>query len=325
MTIQTHPFVSIVIPVFNEERYLSACLDSLVKIEYPIDSYEIIIVDNGSTDRSVEIASNYNVKIISKPKVKVGGVRNYGVKQSKGEIIVFLDSDCLVEPWWLSHGVELITKQGFDAVGGLFLLRENPAWIEKNWILRSSREYVYQKTFIGACIFIKRQAFESLGGFNESLSAGEDCYLTEQLKENNYNIQVIPKLGVIHLGYPTTIAGFMRRQIWHSSDYINKLNHLLSDKTMFLVLLYISTIILLAGSILLKAKLTFIFLVILFLMAQPLLLTIKRINRYGNIKETSGFLSIYLVDILYINARAFGFMKGLARRLMNKKDAKVAK
>lgn len=85
------PKFSIVIPVYNVEKFIKRTLDSIVKQTY--NDYEIIIVDDGSTDKSMDIVKKYDVKIINSKHVEVSEARNIGAKQAKGEYLIFLDSD----------------------------------------------------------------------------------------------------------------------------------------------------------------------------------------------------------------------------------------
>lgn len=85
------PKFSIIIPVYNVEKYIKRCLDSVINQSY--NNYEIIVVDDGCTDNSIKIAKNYPAKIISNKHVSVSEARNIGVKHAKGEYLLFLDSD----------------------------------------------------------------------------------------------------------------------------------------------------------------------------------------------------------------------------------------
>jgi len=93
--------VSIIIPTFNEAKYLPLCLKALLSIDYPKEYFEIIVVDNGSTDCSREIAKEYHAKVYRNDLKNVSGLRNLEVKKSVGEIIAFLDADCVVTKNWL--------------------------------------------------------------------------------------------------------------------------------------------------------------------------------------------------------------------------------
>lgn len=84
-------FVSVLLPVFNEEKFLAKCLDSLTKQRYK--NYEVIVVDDGSTDRSVDIAKKFNIKLYRRKHSGTAGARNFAAKKAKGSIFVFADAD----------------------------------------------------------------------------------------------------------------------------------------------------------------------------------------------------------------------------------------
>ena len=96
-----HPFVSIIIPSLNVEKYIEDCLDAIHMLYYPKDKLEIILVDNGSTDRTRKIASTCGARVLIRRGCNISALRNFGVSQSKGEIIAFLDADCIVSKDWL--------------------------------------------------------------------------------------------------------------------------------------------------------------------------------------------------------------------------------
>jgi glycosyltransferase involved in cell wall biosynthesis len=88
-------FVSVIVPMYNAERYLAVCLDGLVSQDYPSSDYEILLVDNQSTDRSVEIGRRYQrVTLLSEPAPGAYLARNLGIKAARGEILAFTDPDC---------------------------------------------------------------------------------------------------------------------------------------------------------------------------------------------------------------------------------------
>ncbi|MBV9404395.1 MAG: glycosyltransferase [Acidobacteriaceae bacterium] len=109
------PHVSVVLPMFNAERYIDRCLKALVTQSYPRDRYEILLVDNNSTDGSREIARKYpQVRLLSEPKQGAYAARNCGVKNARGEILAFIDPDCVASTDWL---VELTAPFGERATG----------------------------------------------------------------------------------------------------------------------------------------------------------------------------------------------------------------
>ncbi len=98
----TLPFVSFIIPTYNAEYYLDECLESIIKQKYPKSRYEILLVDGGSTDKTLEIAKNYKVKILINKERDPETGKSLAIEHSKGEIIVLMDSDnVIIKSNWL--------------------------------------------------------------------------------------------------------------------------------------------------------------------------------------------------------------------------------
>lgn len=111
------PMVSVVICAYNAERTMEACLKSLCELDYP--NYEVIVVDDGSRDRTAEIAARFpDFRLIRQPNKGLSVARNVGMAAARGEIIAYTDSDCVVDPHWLRFMVGAMTANGFDACGG---------------------------------------------------------------------------------------------------------------------------------------------------------------------------------------------------------------
>lgn len=95
--------VSVIIPLFNVEKYVEQCIDALLGQDYPEDRYEIIGVDNNSTDRTAELVSGYpRVRFIKERKTGAYAARNSGISAAKGKIIAFTDGDCVPQRDWIS-------------------------------------------------------------------------------------------------------------------------------------------------------------------------------------------------------------------------------
>jgi len=109
MRSHTAPFVSVVIPVLNGKRTIRDCLVSLLRMEYPQEGREILVVDNGSTDGTEEIVRRFPVRYLWEGRRGLSYARNRGIEASKGEIVASLDADCVATTGWLR---ELV--RGFD-------------------------------------------------------------------------------------------------------------------------------------------------------------------------------------------------------------------
>lgn len=96
--------ISVVVPFYNSERYVATCIEALLSQEYPVEHYEIVMVDNNSTDMSAEIVRRYSrVKLISEKKQGAYAARNRGVREARGRIIAFTDADCAPSRDWLNE------------------------------------------------------------------------------------------------------------------------------------------------------------------------------------------------------------------------------
>lgn len=318
--------VSIVIPAFNEERYIGNCLDSISQLNYPKDSLEVIVVDNGSRDQTVNIAKKYDVKVLVKSDGKVGAVRNYGAKNAKGEVLFFLDSDCTLSKDWLMNAIEFYKAEPGSVYGGQYLLRERPSWIEKYWILGDPSKKMNQRTLVGGCIMIPKKIFFDVGLFNEMLNSGEDTDLHNRLEASGYSVYLRPEFNVTHLGFPSTIEEFIKRQVWHSSDYIIRWRKLYKDKVFVLVLMFLAglfSLVLTAGT---SLNVNIVLASSILMLVAPLVLSIKRIRRSQfHSKKAADYFLIFIVDVIYLIGRSIGFLNSIKNAVILNKYKKISR
>jgi glycosyltransferase involved in cell wall biosynthesis len=177
---------SVIIPAFNREVLIAATLRSVLAQEYR--DFEIIVVDDGSTDKTVEIVAQFGEQVLlfRQSNQGPGPARNLGVKHATGEYLVFLDSDDLWFPWALSTYREVIEKCGhpsfickamfeFADEKELHLVRREPLEFEK---FADYFESVPRRIFVGAGMaLIRRDAFLKVGGFASDSFYGEDVDL----------------------------------------------------------------------------------------------------------------------------------------------------
>ncbi|HEY6395758.1 MAG TPA: glycosyltransferase [Candidatus Binataceae bacterium] len=111
------PMVSVVICAYNAERTMRPCMESLRRLAYP--NLEVIVVDDGSRDRTAEIAMDFpEFRLIRQPNKGLSLARNVGLHAARGDIIAYTDSDCVVDPHWLTFMIRTMTEGGFDGCGG---------------------------------------------------------------------------------------------------------------------------------------------------------------------------------------------------------------
>lgn len=171
--------VSIIIPALNEERYIGETLQWLEaailtwKSTAPEASVEVIVVDNDSTDRTAELALNYDARVVSEPVRNIARARNTGAKQAKGEVLVFLDADTLVPPELLQRVADEMDDP--SCAGGAVAVQHLPARRILRLYLWCWR--IFGRLFgmaQGATQFCRSDRFEKLGGYDERIYMGED-------------------------------------------------------------------------------------------------------------------------------------------------------
>jgi glycosyltransferase involved in cell wall biosynthesis len=317
------PFCSVVIPAFNEEQNIEASLSSLINQSYPRDRYEIIVVNNGSTDRTSEIASGHADLILSKPDGNVGAVRNFGISNASGDVIICTDADCVVTPHWIETGVALLEKNPRHAFGGGLRPRENAKWIEKYWILNESGRATQQRALMGSSIFTWKSDLDQLGVFNETVTSGEDTDLYERALANGLEVTISPELSVAHLGCPETPRDFITRQIWHSENYIPNFRNSLKDKVFWLTLTFLGC---LTGTIFFVLTVNYLSAALLLAASQlpAVILALKRIKRSAwRIRSLNDIAKILLIDNFYLVGRSIGLIKGMGIKLGRPGDQPV--
>ena len=213
------PFVSVIIPTYNEETYLQLCLISLQKMNYPKNKLEIIVVDNGSTDKTSEIARKYNTNLILFPEGRtISSVRNIGAKKAQGSVLAFLDADCIVTPDWLYHAVNLL-NDSIGVVGSRPVAPEEDAtWVQKARTAVLVKESNVITSWLSSANFIiLKQLFEKVGGFDEKLETSEDADLSFRLNEIT-TILYSPDVKAYHLREPKNLLDFFKKELWHGKS-----------------------------------------------------------------------------------------------------------
>ena len=177
-------FISVVIPAYNEEQYLGRCLQALRAQSYPASRFEIIVVDNGSTDATADIAHRFGARIVSEPRKGVARARQTGFDAARGEIIASTDADTTVLTFWLARiAVHFEADPDLGAVYGPVHWRDSRP-VEQlalsypaTWVLWASNR-LGRSLWWGSNFAVRREVFYAAGGFPVDWPSGEDTDLS---------------------------------------------------------------------------------------------------------------------------------------------------
>ncbi len=184
------PLVSVIIPALNEEKYLEACLKSVLSQEGSVP-YEVIVVDNGSEDGTAQIAKKYPVKFIFEPRRGLTRARQTGFEEARGKIVAYIDADSVAPHDWV-----VSIKNAFDQHPDTIALRGYYRFLVKSkfhklifWFYFNFLEKIIDVVFkgrilAGANFAVLRDTLKAIGGFNLNVVFyGEDVELASRLRK----------------------------------------------------------------------------------------------------------------------------------------------
>ena len=224
------PFVSVVIPCRNEEKFIRKCLKSVVNQDYPKDKLEVFVVDGMSEDKTREIVKDYEIKypfiriLINQKKITPAGM-NFGIKEAKGEIIIKMDAHSIYPKDYIFKCVKHLIDSGADNVGGM--LKTIPG---KNTLLSKAIAISLSNFFgsgpsyfrIGAkkplevdtvafgCYW--KKMFEKIGLYNEEMAKIEDFELNWRIRRRGGKILLFPDIIIYY--YPSSEK--LKDFFWHN-------------------------------------------------------------------------------------------------------------
>ena len=235
---EDNPLVSVVVGVRNMENTINSCIESLLALNYP--NLEIIIVNDGSDDKTAEIVKQYPVKLFTTEKKGISHARNFGFQKSSGMFIAYTDADCTVTTDWISSMIKHFDDDKVALVGGVTYYQTDGSvssiYRQIDFEKRYNRIVEKEVNWAGGmnCIF-RRKVLEEVGGFNPKWVHGEDAEISflirrkgyKIIKENDAIVYHIPEKGfklLIKKAYRDG-AAYVRATLHHFSYSIrNKFN-----------------------------------------------------------------------------------------------------
>lgn len=326
---KNNPLFSIVIPVRNEGVLLTRCLDSLMKLDYPKDRFEIIISDGLSTDNTKELAGNYAVKVVDNNKQIVVSGRNRGFKEAAGDIVVFTDADCTFHTQWLRNSIKYFADDRIGGVGGVTFMPGDSSSFEKaiDFLFcfaeffqatahRKGLSVVREVNDIPGCnAMYRKEALEKVMPLDENLLTAEDVWMNFCVRKSGYKLVHAPDVILWHYRR-NSIRKFLRQiyrfaigrlQVGKRNLRLLNIFHIAIGISLPLFLLagiffWLSA----AGVLFLKISLTIFMLIIFLSLLKTRSLTVS--------------MNMPLVMALFFISWSIGFLKELFFPLENAKE-----
>jgi glycosyltransferase involved in cell wall biosynthesis len=205
--------VSFIVPAYNEECYLAACLAS---IRQQRGDFEIVVVDNSSTDRTGDIARQFADRVVFCPTPGIAAARNCGAQSASSEVLAFVDADARLNGNWLKQGLERMLTGGFDAVCGWnYFAEDNPlrfcfynTYSIGFLLFLAARSMAGRPVVAGNNLLIRKRTLDAARGFPRFV--GEDIKLSSILNACGCRVGFSPSMRISYSSRRFRREGFFR-------------------------------------------------------------------------------------------------------------------
>jgi GT2 family glycosyltransferase len=227
----TAPRVSVVVCCYNGAATLRECLESLIGLDYP--DYEVIVVDDGSTDRTADIAAGFpSVKLLRQANLGLSAARNAGALAATGEIVAYTDADCVADESWLAYLVRAMREQKVDAIGGPNLPPPSDQWTARCVAASPGGpshvmlDDVKAEHVPGCNMAFDRRRLLALGGFDRRFRvAGDDVDVCWRFLDAGMQIGYAPAALVWHHRRNTARAYLRQQRGYGEAEAVLRFKH----------------------------------------------------------------------------------------------------
>ncbi|WP_440769559.1 glycosyltransferase [Natronorubrum sp. DTA28] len=204
------PQVSVVVPVYNDPAGLRDTLDSLTTQTYPTDAYEVLVVDNGSTDETPAVAREFaddhdRITVLVEDEVQSSyAARNRGIEHANGEILAFVDADMIAEEEWLVDAVGAFERTDAEYVGCNVEMvpSEDGDSLAERYNLRTGFPIDHFVENLGfaptCCLLVHRSVIDDVGSFDSRLISGGDREFGHRVRDSGRELQFAPDATIYH-------------------------------------------------------------------------------------------------------------------------------
>jgi succinoglycan biosynthesis protein ExoA len=231
----TQPFVSVIIPAFNEERHMNRCLESVYEQSYPQEAMEILVVNGQSTDSTEDIVELHqqehpNLDLLRNPRRNQAAAFNIGFHRSRGEIIIRMDAHTFYDRNYIQMCVEYLVREEYGNVGGrCLIIPGSKTPMGRAIALMNTSLFVIGgaafrvgtvKKLVDTVPFgaFPREVIHHVGGMNETLIRGEDNEFNARIRAAGFKILFDPEIVSYYVAR-STLSGFLW-QMYRNGDSI---------------------------------------------------------------------------------------------------------
>ena len=197
------PRVSVVVCSYNGGRTIRDCLEALTKLEYP--NYEVIVVNDGSTDDTVTIAKQFPFRLVSTPNRGLSNARNTGLRLATGDLVAYTDDDAYPDPHWLTYLADMFQRTSHAGIGGPNLPPPNDGWIAEcvsnapGGPIHVLLDDETAEHIPGCNMAFRKSHLEAIGGFDSQFrAAGDDVDICWRLQDRGWTLGFHPSAVVWH-------------------------------------------------------------------------------------------------------------------------------
>jgi len=234
----------IVIPVLNGERYIERCINSIKELDSGDCTVNILVIDNGSTDRTINILEAHGIRYTVRKNVNVSEMRNIGANLLECEYIGFVDSDCLVKKKWMVEAVNILKENvTIGIVGRFYDIGDSPTWVERAWCDRYNNLEGSVSFLPAGNMVIRKKLFDELGGFSNRVVTGEDYELCQRVRASGYLVVNSQRVNVNHLGNCKRLRDIIRKERWYGLGMFSTLNNNPLSKPLILTFMFMAMLV----------------------------------------------------------------------------------
>ena len=203
--VRLDPVISVIVPVWNDETRIGPCIEALRNQSLRSDLFEIIVVDNASTDSTASVAARYpDVVLLHEPRPGSYAARNAGLARARGEYVAFTDSDCTPQRDWLEHGLSAVGRADVGVVAGRVVFCEPNGTYDRaclnyeRYLSMRQEENARNGLAITANWFSRKGILLENGGFDATLRSGGDHALSRRISKAGLRTEYLPAAVVVH-------------------------------------------------------------------------------------------------------------------------------